>query len=66
MECGVFRVCFVIHVHVADADPVDAVDDVDCCDEVDDDDEVFDVDGNGAVTDPRPFGRIIIVAFFNV
>lgn len=63
-------VCFLFvlfaYVHVADPDEV--VDDVDVCEEVEeeDDDDEDEVDGSGAVADVTPFGRIIIVAFFNV
>lgn len=68
--CCLKTYSYTVHV-AADTNPV-VVDDwlaepeaeEDAADDCDADDD--DVDGNGAVADPRPFGLIIMVAFFSV
>lgn len=47
------------------AEPDEEADGAADCEAPDDADD-DDVDGNGAVAEPKPFGRIIMVAFFNV
>lgn len=48
------------------AEPDDEEEEEDGAADCEADDDADDVDGNGAVAEASPFGRIIMVAFFNV